>query len=285
MSNSETKGKNRVVFLVLSFLLSVFLLITSATFIISGFVFSEDSVITSLRAVNFHDDVYEHLLYSIGDTLIPTGVPQHIIDDAVTPDIVYTDINAHVVSVFGNNLPTLQRDLLAETLNNNIDNFLPEIGISRADVGYGVIDDIVEAVIDNYNDYVNHPFITQIARISNLFANHMRLLIAMGVVGILITMVILYLSNRNLKYLTFRYFAFSFGATALMLITAPLALRIWGGYQRLGIGPAFIHNFIVTHIERTVVSFLLTGSIFIALYLIFIIIFARSYRKQTAATQ
>ena len=284
MSNLEKKvesekGRNRIVSLILSFLLSVFLLITFATLIIHGFILSGNSVMMSLNAVDYHEDVYEQLRNSIGDTLLPTGLPYSIIDDAFTPEMVYTDLNEYVSSMFANDLPDLQRDEIAERLNYNIDHHLLEIGLSRAEVGDEALAEVVAAIIDNYNDYVSSPFISYIARVSNLFENHLRMLMAIGLAATLITTAIIYLSSRRFKYFAYRYFAFSFGTTALMLIVAPLVLRIWGGYRRLGILPEFVYNFVIAHIDRTISSFLLVGTIFIALYLIFIIISARSRRK------
>ena len=270
---------NKIAFLMLSFLLSVFLLITFASLIIYGFILSGNSIITSLSVANYHEGVYEQLRDSIGDTLLPTGLPNSIIEDAITPADVYADLNEYVSSMFANYLPTLYRDQIAERLNANIDDYLLEIGLSRAEVGDEVIVEIVEAIIDDYNDYISSPIISYIARVRNLFSNHMRLLITMGLVATLITTGIIYLVSRHTKYFVFRYFALSFKATALMMITAPLVLRIWGGYRRVGISPEFVYNFVVTHIERTISSFLLGGAIFIILYLIFIAISARSRRK------
>lgn len=280
MSHSEkTVENNKFASLILSFVLSIFLLITSATLIVNGFILSSNGVIGSLRQSNYHADVYAHLRDSIGDTLIPTGVPASILNDAFTSDDVYADLNAYIVYMFANNLPNLQREAIAEILNANIGYFLYETGRSRSDVGEEAITGIVDAIIDNYNDYIGSPFLAYMARTSNLFGSYLQQLIIVGLVGMLITMGIIFLISRRFKHLAFRYVGFSFGTAALMVIAAPLALRIWGGHHRLGIGPEFVYNFVVTHIERSISAFLLIGSVFIALYLVFIIISGRLHRK------
>ena len=164
-------------------------------------------------------------------------------------------------------------------LLHSIEYYLDEIGFTRKEVGYGAIDEVVEAIIDDYNHYLGSPFLSYIARVSNLFHGHLRQLMLVGLAGMLLTTIIIYLVSRRSKHLTFKYFAFSFGTTALMIIVAPLALRIWGGYRRLAIGPEFVYNFIVTHIERTISTFLLVGAIFVVFYLIFILISARLQKK------
>ena len=277
------KGGNTIVSVFLSFLLSVFLLITFATLIIYGFVLSGNVIIASLSVVNYHEGVYEQLRDSIGDTLLPTGLPHSIIDGAFTSDDVYADLNEYVASMFANYLPTLYRDSIAERLNDNIDYHLLEMGLSRAEVGDETIAEIVSAVIDNYNDYLRPPFLSYIARVRVVFSTHLRLLIAMGFVATLITTGIIYLVSRRAKHFAFRYFALSFGATALMMTAAPLALRIWGGYRRVEISLEFVYNFVVRHIDRAIAAFLVVGAIFALLYLIFIIISARSRRKMLQA--
>ena len=260
--------------------MSVFLLITSTTFIIYALVLNENGIMGSLREAKYYEDAYEQLRYTIGDRLMPTGLPNSIIDDAFTIDVVYADLNDYVTSMFANDLPDIQRDSIEEIVNYNIDYFLlTEVNLSRTEVGYEVIDDIVEVIIDHYNDYVSPFFISYIARVSNVLENHLQLLIATGLIGMLVTMGILYLVNRHFKDLIFRYLAFSFGAAALMMIILPLILRIWGGYRRLMITPEFAFNFTVTHIERTISLFLLVGVTFIAFNLILISISARLNKK------
>ena len=272
MSKVKKNVKNRGVSLILASLLSIFFLITSITLVVYRVVLSEAGIIASLRVVDYHEGVYERLRYRIGDILLPTGLPHQIIDDAFTPADVYVDLSAFVSAMFANYLPTFYRSAIAERLNDNIDYYLLEIGLSRAEVGDEAIGEIVEAIINNYNDYIGSPLLSFIVRTSHLFNTYLRLLLVIGVVAILITMETIYLLSRRFKHLTIRYFAFSFGATAFMLIVAPLAVRIWGGYHRLGITPEFVYNFVVTHIDRTISSLLLVGAIFAGLYLLFIII-------------
>jgi hypothetical protein len=279
--NNSEKVKNRIISLILSFLLSVFLLVTSTTLVINGFILSGDGVIGSLREVNYHESAYVQIRETIGDRLIPTNLPHSIIDDAFTPYAVYTDLNDYLTYMFANELPNLQRESIAEIVNYNIDYYLQEIGRTRTEVGYAAIDEIVEMVIDNYNDFVGTMYLAYMARVSNLLRNHMLLLIATGLLGILVTSVIIYSINRSFKFAAFRYFAFSFGTTALMVIVAPLALRLWGGHHGLRIMSERTYDFIVTHIERTISVFLLVGTIFVALYFIFIFISARLQKKYT----
>ena len=291
MSDSENKAKekktdNMIISLILSFVLSVFFLITSATFIINGFILSETSVVASLSEVDYHVGVYELIRDSVGDTLLPTQLPQEIIDDAITPEAVYADLNEYVSYMFANDLASLnlERDLTVEILNDNIDYFLLSLGLTQSDVGYEVIAEVVDAIIADYNHYIGTPFLSYVTRVGNLFHGHLRQLVIAGIAGILITSGIIFLISRRNKHLIFRYFAFSFGAAALMLIVAPMALRIWGVHHRLGIGPEFVYNFIVTHIERSITSFFLAGLGFIAFYFIFIFISAKLQKMVTSVT-
>ena len=278
-SGKKVDNRSRIISLILSFLLAVFMLITSATFVIYGFILSENGINGSLREANYYEGVYELIRDSVGDTLLPTGLPHSIIDDAITLDQVYADLNVYIEYMFANNTPYLQTDMIAEIVNSNIDYYLHELGLTRAEVEYGAIEEIVEAIIDEYNHYIGSPFLAYIVRVSNVFTNQLRLLILVGLVGVLVSTAIIYLVCRHSKYLTFRYFAFSFGTTALMIIVAPLALRIWGGHHGLMVRPEFIYDFIITHIERTISTLLLIGIIFIAFYLIFILISARLQKK------
>jgi len=276
MSSLKKKFASRIASLILSFSLSMFLLIASAALVINGFILSRDSVIGSLREANFHEGAYEQLRSNLGDRLLPTGLPESILNGAFTPDDMYDDLNAYLVSMFDNDLPNIERDLIAQRLNYNIDDHLDDIGLTRLDIEDGVITDLISEIIDNYNNYISSPLLAYIARTSNMFAGHLRLLMIAGLAGILITMAIIYFASRQLKY---RYFAFSFGTAALMIMAGPLALRIWGPHHRLGIAPEFVYDFLVAHIERTISSFLLIGVLFIVLYLISIIISAKVHRK------
>lgn len=289
MSNKVTKVKKadiNIFSLILSFVLSVFLLITSATLIITGFILSETGITRSLSLANYHEGIYEMIRDSVGDTLLPTQLPHNIIDDAITLDGLYADLNEYVSHMFAGDLANLyqERESIVETLNYNIDDFLlEEFGRTQAEVGYEVIAELVDSIIDDYNHYIGNPFLSYIIRLDGLFSGHLQQLILAGVAGMLITAGIIYLVSRRSKYLVFRYYAISFGAAALMLIVAPLALRIWGVYHRLEVGIESLYNFIVTHIERSITLFLLVGAIFIALYLILASISTRLQKKTLQA--
>ena len=279
MGDSEKKAASRFAFLFLSFLLAVFLSITSIITVINEFILSSNGVTGSLREVNFHEGAYAQFRSNLSDRLIPTGLPYSVLDGAFTPEEMYEDLNAYVEAMFANDLPNIERDLIAQRLNYNIDNHLAELGLTQADIEYGVIADLIGEIIDNYNDYVSSPLLAVFGRTSNMYAGFLRQIMMAGLAGALITVGIIIFSSRHFRYLSFRYFAFSFGTAALMMMIVPIALRIWGGHHRLGISPEFVLDFIVAHIERSISSFLLVGAIFIVLYVIFITIFARLHRK------
>jgi hypothetical protein len=278
-------NSNTVISLVLSFVLSVLILVLSGTLIINRFVLSETGLTGSLSAANYHEGVYQLIRDNVGDTLLPTQLPYSIIDDAITSDAIYADLNEYISYMFAGNLSNLyqDRDAIVETINYNIDYFLDGRGLTQTEVGYEIIAEVVDSIIASYNHYINTPFLSYITRINGLFSDHFRQLILIGVIGMLITSGIIYLVSRRFKHLTLRYYAISFGAAALMLIAAPLALRIWGVHHRLAIGPEFVYDFVVTHIERSITTFLQVGALFVALYLIFIIISTVLQKKTVQA--
>ena len=172
-------------------------------------------------------------------------------------------------------------DLVGEIIDNSdIDNHLLELGLTWA-----IENGVIAEIIDNYSDNFSSPSLDYIARFSNMFMSNLWRLVIIGLVGIIITMGIIYFVSRRFA---FRYFAFGFGMAALMTIAGSLSLRIWGGNRILGVVPQFVYDLAVAHIERTILSFLLVGAIITLLYIIFIIIYVKSQRKpqqaQVAAT-
>jgi len=266
--------KNKIVSLMLSFLLSVFLLLTFIAIVIPRTLLNESSTARSLRNVGFSDAVYEQIQDSLIDVLFPTGFTNDVINGVFTPYDVYHDLNYYLSSVFAGQVPVLSRNEMMERLDINIDNYLLEIDIVRSEIDEGVIDGIIQAIFNEYDNYVRFPFIFQIARTSISFESYFLLLMIVSGISALLTAGAIYFTNR-FTHIALRYIAFSFGTTALMIVAAPLALRIWGGYRRLGISPAFMRDFVIFHIEQTILVSLIGGLLFIALYAIFIWISTR----------
>jgi len=265
---------NKIVSLMLSFLLSVFLLLTFVAIVIPRTLLNENSTARSLRNAGFSDAVYEQIQNSLIDILFPTGFTNDVITGVFTPDDVYHDLNYYLSSVFAGQVPVLSHDAMIEQLNINIDNYLLEIDIMRSEIDEGVIDGVIQAIANRYDDYVRFPFIFQIARTSSSFESYFLLLMIVSGISALLTAVAIYFTSRYM-HIALRYIAFSFGTTALMIVAAPLALRIWGGYRRLGISPAFMRDFVIAHIEQTILVSFIGGVLFIALYAVFIWISTR----------
>ena len=162
-------------------------------------------------------------------------------------------------------------DFMINRLNNNIDRHLIEMGVSRAEVGDEVIDAVVQLVLNDYIDNVRSPFFYQTGRLANIFAPYIQLLIVLCLAFTLVIGLIFFLISRW-KHLVFRYYAFSFATAAIMVLIAPLALRIWGGYQRLNIAPESTYRFVIVHIERTTTILFLCSLVLITFQFIFIFI-------------
>jgi len=482
MINSEEKIINRIAFLILSFILTVFLLITSATIVTNRFLLSSDGIIGSLRATNFHENIHEQIRDNLRDRIASAGLPYNVLDGDIMPyyidvemaayrdsfieemtarrdsftteiiehidspeemiayldsfitemttyrdslitemaayrdlieeitahtdssevvieylDLFTTEMTVHMDlfieemtariilieemtahvnsieelsvlidalttemtasmdsfieemtlhidsfttemtmhidsftietadanrdSVVSDDLPNTKRDLagnLTHYINGHllnlslaldldltwiidygiianlvgeiieyseIDDHLLDLGLTWA-IENGIISDLVSEITDTYSDYFSSPFLVNIAQVSNMFVGNLWQFVTTGVVGIIITMGVIFFVSRHFA---FRYFAFSFGTAALMMLASSLALSVWGGNRILGIVPEFVYDLVVIHIERTILSFLLVGTIIAILYVIFIIIHLLIHRKlhqtQVAATQ
>lgn len=279
MTKAKKMNEKKIICTFLSFLQSVFLLAAFGIVIFYYSFLSDGSIIESLSKANFHDELYEHIVASAEDTLLPTGLPSSILEDAFSPSGVYSDVNSYINGAFSARLYSLDQDEMAQTLQSNIGSYLAEIGTSREEVGEETIDGIVQAVLSDYADNIKFPFILQIARLTQIFRSYMLEAVIACVILSVITGIMIYSLNRW-KHKAFRYYAFSFGGCAFMLIAAPLVLKIWGIYRRLAISPEFMYNFVVTHIDRSILMFILSGVVLIALQIGFATISARMRSKR-----
>lgn len=250
--------KEKIISLVFAFLLSVLIVLCLALPVFYIFTLSQGSILETLGKTNYYDGVQQNLLERASDFLIPTGLPEKVLEEVFPKEDVEEMVKEQLQGA-----GSAQRIESIKTKNRtklkaNIDSYLQEIGVAEGEVSEEQVVDIVNALIDEFQSYTAFPFAAQLLRFRDLYKMLMAWVVCVCfLLGSGISFFI-YKINRW-KHIFLRYLAYSCGGALWMLILLPFVIRMMGAYERIHISPHYVYYFCVQHIQKSLDSLISCG--------------------------
>ena len=274
------KKKMKIVSAIFAFLLSVIIVICFAFPVIYVFTLSHGSILNTLEKSDYYAGVRQNFLESAGDFLIPTGLPEEILDGVFPREDVEEIVKEQLQGA-----ESAQRIQFIETKNKtrlkeNIESYLQEIGVTEDEVSEQQVEDIIDALISEFENYASFPFAAQLLRLRDVYKMMMLLVFIACILlggGIIL---FIYKINRW-KHILLRYLAYSFGGALWMLILLPLIIRIMGVYERVQISPHYVYHFFVYHIQKSLDSLVGCGIIALICMVVFSMLSEKKRKRVT----
>ena len=272
------KRKIKIISVISAFLLSVAIVLCFAFPVLYIFGFSQGSILKTLEKTNYYEGVRQNFLESAGDFLIPTGLPEEVLEGAFPREDVEEMVGEQIQGT-----ESAQRIQYIETKNRtrlkeNIDSYLQEIGLTEGEVSEEQVESIINALIGEFQNYAAFPFAAQLLRLRDVYTILMGLvfgscfLIGSGMIFLI------YKVNRW-KHILLRYLSYSCGGALWMLILLPLAIRRIGAYERVHISPHYVYYFFVEHIQKSLDALIGCGIIALICMIIFSVLSEKKRKR------
>ena len=121
------KAKLKVLlYYILELLVSILLLGLVGLLVLQFTIYSESHFKKTLEKNNYYTMIYEDAKEEMQNTIIPTGLPEEVLDNIFTEEMVKQDINNIVKNLYSNKTISVDTIPIRKNLQNNIDNYLEE---------------------------------------------------------------------------------------------------------------------------------------------------------------
>ena len=259
---------------ILAFLQAIFLTISVSVFLVYFGFLSQNAIQRSLMQSDYYNYLKIDIITRIEDLLIPTGISSTILEGIFEVAVVEEHTNLHIQNAFSQQSNALDTLELEAMLTDNIEVFLENEGVILPEEE---VNDLVHLLMQQYESETRFPFISQLARIGNLYRMLMVILIIGSAICFIVADLVLHLRTDQ-KYQRLRLQSYALGGSGLMLLIFPIVVYLSQFYVRLQIAPLRMHQFFVVHIEQILQLFIISG----VLVLLLAIVFALPSERQQA---
>lgn len=275
------RKQKKIISAISAFLLSMAMVLCLAIPTLYVSVLSQGSILETLEKVNYYGGVQKNLLEKAGDFLIPTGLSEKVLEGAFPEEDIKEIVKGQIQGT-----GSVESTQIIETKNkaiikNNIKKYLREIEVAEGEVSEEQLDEIIDALIEDFQKYASFPFVAQLLRVRDLYK--MAMWIVLGVCLLLGAGIIFFIYKiSGWKHILFRYIAYSFGSVFFMLALIPFVIRIVRIYERVHISPPYVYYFCVQHIQKGLDSLIGCGIVALVCMIVSAVLSEKIRKKLTS---
>ena len=256
-------GYRSVVSYVISFILSVFLLLATVCAVAYLCVFSESHLI-SLLGNGYYEGVLKNVVTSAEDITMPTGIDISVVDGVFDTETVKRDVDGYIKAAFrGEEYVPDTADSDAR-LYRNVSEFLDSHDVTLVEDKKDTINAYINEVNAVYAKYTRLPGLGMISEYRVKYVKPVGIaFIALAVLSAVLAAVIIKMYHHPHRGM--RFIAYAFGGTALMSFAAPLALLVSGRYEGIQLSPEHFYRFAVDYISDALTGCIIAAAVWLVL--------------------
>lgn len=252
-------AKSKVISMIASMLLSVFLTILAILFSVKLGFASNNSIINSMDKVGYYDMVYEEFISKSESLIIPNGLGVEVLDGVFSKEQIRSDGNSYLTAELNSNVFNVNIDRYKEKLSENIYAYVAEKNLKVEGDADKVINDISDEIIDYYIEIIRVPYASTIGVIFRTITQAFPILTIVMFIFALVTGWIIFVQKPHKKNRILRYFSYSVMSAAFSTLLIPMYCIITRFYEKIQIRPEYVYRFIVKYINDGVNILLVTG--------------------------
>lgn len=254
----------KIISYILSFLLSVCITLLAVMFVIKFGVLDEKNLYRNMSSSGYYDYIYNELIEYEKSVITPTGLPDTILDDAITPLDVRNDINGKLSAQFKGTRYESSSTQMAKRLNDAINIFFKSKDYTPTDAEKKSVEEYVNVVVRDYENSISLPFGKYIVQINNMLGKIFWIAVA---ALLIVSTVIIYVILNLHRWLhrSIRFLSVSALGSGAMLIILPAYIMIQHVYSRLSISTKSLYYLIVSYINSVLMLFICFGILMIVI--------------------
>lgn len=255
-SHTYKKIMKQVVALVFSFLLT--LCFTSCLFLIGceAGIFNDRIILSQLDKTAYYASVNDAIRENVSELLLPSGLPDTILDGVIDEDEVRHDTkNAVQMSLKGQGYKADTRGLEAR-FKQNIQTYIEENAIVIGEETEEGIEQLLAAIKKEYERCMDFPFTKYFVRYQAAFHKFLIPALALFVVmSVFICMILIRM--QRWRHRGMRYISYATLASALMVGIPTLVLLFSKVYTRVNVSPKYLYDLMVGVVKTDLIVFLM----------------------------
>jgi|GEM_PF-3528274 len=251
----------KVIAYLLSFILSLLLLLTTLCLVAYFRVMSERHILSTLGD-EYYEGVLKTAVASAEDITMPTGIDVSVINGVFDIESVRRDVNGYISAAFAGRNYKPDTEAADNRLYKNVSEFLDSHDITLVNEKK----ETIEAYIKEINaEYEMHTRLPGLGIITQYRTKYLKIItIAFFVLlGLSVIIAAIIIKMYHHPHRGMRFIAYASGGTALMSLAAPLYLLIGGRYKGLNLSPEHFYNFAIRFINRALVSCVIAAVIWL----------------------
>lgn len=249
---------------ILSFVLSVCVLLMTTAAIVQFGVLGENMMYTSINTSGYHAVVYHELMENIKSITIPTGFPESIYEGVITESDIYNDINGSLMARSRNIRYTTKSLVIKQKLEENIDKYFSEIEYTASSEETEAIDNYIEIIAELYDKCLDVPLSDYIMKSEGTLQKLLIAVLAAMIFSMSVIIYIIFKLYRNV-YGLLRYLSYASTGSAIMLMLLPAWVILNKWHYRLNLSPESFYILFTKYIDSILKMFLAFGVMWLIL--------------------
>ncbi|MEE1154534.1 MAG: hypothetical protein UH241_05190 [Acutalibacteraceae bacterium] len=268
-----------IIYTIVSFILSLLLLLCSVSVVLSSTVFSKEHMINTMNSTRFYSSVCSEIKVSLTDLGYASGLDESFFENLLDVDMIEHDMFNYLQGFYSGTSSVVITDNFKEHSNEALDQYIKEKNIPPQSVNAESRKYLVINAAKRYKAALELPFFSYIAgnfiRIKNILPIVIAVLAVLSVLVIVILMFSTKWKHRPIKFICY-------STTSVFLVTILPVILAYGTkkFEQLNIDSRAMYNIFVEFGYNTV-NVLMYGSIFFAIVsLVLYIIYRKVYPKR-----
>lgn len=258
MSKKSLKSKIRsVIFVLLSFVLSLIFFVSSISVMTMCTVLNKDFVINAMNASNYHMDKADEITVSLMDLGYASGLKEEFFDGLIDELQVSNDTEAYLEKYYAGETSDMDKTSFVQLFNERLDQYIEENNIQNVSAKHR--ERLVKEATKIYANSIQLPFFGLLFPYFKAIKTVMPFILAGLVLLAVLICFVLYFTNKW-KHRVLKYICYATSSTFLSLLVIPAYLYFSNVMANINISSRAFYNFVLQTVG-SIELFLFIGSL------------------------
>lgn len=252
----------------IAFMASIILVSLSVLIIFEKTLFTPEYLNRAAVKANYYESLTKQINLEIQDIGLGSSIPADVLDNVVKVPQVEKDFEANAFQAFRGADYTIDKESFSAQTKGPIMAYSETLGREITAESLEAIERFTEEAATIYSDFIKLPYLQDLGQKIAQFESEMMLFkIILSCSLALIIILIIYLLHWWWHRL-YRYLAYIFSGSGLMLIGVPFLILSKGVIERVSIDSQPLYQLLTMYLKTSLITFIYVGLSLIALAII-----------------
>lgn len=276
MSKKGKGNLNKVIFGVLSFVMSVMLFVLSLSVILRTTLFNTTFIIESMNSSNYFTDKKDEIKRSLTDLGYASGLEEEFFDNVLDEAMIHDDTAEYIEEFYAGNGTKIGTELFRQRFNEALDKYILENNLN--DVSETSREFMVNRAANIYKASLEFPLFSIVSVYILNIRNAMPYVIIGVSVLIVIITVILIFANKW-KHRVFKYLAYAFGGAFLSVGVLPASAFLTGVLSKVNLSSRAFYYLFVQCGNNILIALAVCAAFFLLAFIVCVITHNQKRKK------